>query len=341
MQSVAVKYHNAIKCCKECLECPHCYDITQDRIYDVLYAIDTTLSKNSEKELCHGMWGFSKPSMPTEISRKLVANRDVLFRYYYTVNKNINTCLCPEEIQSVLEDSLNFVDMGCVFDRNRCDVNVDTSNKSLWELTHKGCVPMEVWEEKVNWVIPEIGFEVSNVTDIYTLFSEISVENVSDMCAILATLSVVTKAIQEDRYDFLIDKVKCDVGYEFVVKDIDACRIEYNTLIKKVGCNTRLKPEVRKVLCGLEFDTFVKLLECNISVGAITKLMECGLQVTYSAKNRCAEIKVGTSSVLLDAGFDVSLLGDDVDLSVLEGLAGASCNTDIPLDLNSLGYNLE
>ena len=299
------------------------------------------ISKDSEEFLCYKKWGFSKPKMNKDSYKALLLYRDVLQRYNIgLIRDNKSDCLCVDEVQRIIENTLNLVNINCINDFSRCDIVTDGSNKDSWVLLNPGCVAFEDWEEKMHWIIPKVGFKVTNVSDSYKVFYDLSVDRVTDIYQVLYTLTVVSKAINEGCYDINInvDKLNCDLGYEAVIKDVGKCKLEYNALIKQIECNTELNSSVKSILCNLEFETYTKLLECNLSTSIISKLMACGIQVTYNSEKKCAELKVGSSSILLDEGFDTDIFGEDVDLSILETLSRNPCKMDIPIDLVQNGY---
>ena len=328
-------------CCKTCYNCPNCFNITFDRISDIIYAIEHTLSTQSELYLCNSYWGFSKPSLSEESKKVLTLYRDTLFRYRKSLAKNTAVCLCDDEIQGVIENTLNLVDLSCTYDINRCDIITDDSNVDTWLISHPGCVAFEEWEERFYWVIPKLGIEVKEVSEAFKLIYALSVSEVEDCYQILYNLSVISKAVNEGCYDINVDvsKVNCDLDYSLFIKDAEQCKIKFDTLIKELECNINLSPEVKKVVCGIDFNTYAKLLECNISTDIISSFLNCGIGLSYNAEHKCGELIVGNKVILLDEGFNVDILGEDVDMSLLESFAGKACYIDTPIDLSEHGYS--
>lgn len=327
-------------CCKTCYNCPNCYDLTLDRINDIIYAIEDKISKVSENFICEKSWGFSRPNIKDSSKKVLSLYRNTLLRYKRSILLGDSTCLCDDEAQSIIENSLNLVDISCTFDSNRCDIVVDNSGVSSWLLTNPGCVAFEDWEERMFWVIPKLGITVNEVSDAYKLIYAISVSAVLDPYRIMYNLTVFSKAVNEGCYDVNVDvtKVKCDLDYSLYIKDIEKCKIEFNSIVKSIECNLELSTKVKDVLCKIDFGTYVKLLECNLSSTIIASLLNCGINVTYNAENKCGQLEVNGKAILLDEGFDIDILGEDVDLSLLESLVGKPCYIDTPLDLAEHGY---
>lgn len=328
-------------CCKTCYNCPNCFNITFDRISDLIYAIEHTLSVQSEAYLCDKAWGFSRPSLPNKSKKVLTLYRDTLLRYKKSLINNFGVCLCDDEAQSVIEEILNLVDLSCTQDRNRCDLITDDSNLDTWLINHPGCVAFEDWEERFYWVIPKLGIEVKEVSDAYKLLYALNVSEIEDTYKVLYNLTVISKAVNEGCYDVNVDvtKVNCGLDYSLYIKDFEKCKIEFNALIKELECNINLSPEVKKVVCGIDFSTYAKLLECNISTEIIASFLNCGIGVSYNAEHKCGELIVGNKVILLDEGFNVDILGEDVDMSLLESFTGRACYLDTPLDLSEHGYS--
>ncbi|HNO70241.1 MAG TPA: hypothetical protein PKO16_00540 [Bacteroidia bacterium] len=327
-------------CCKTCFNCPNCYDLTFDRINDIIYSIETKLSEESEKFLCERNWGFSKTSLKNNSKKVLSLYLDALLRYRKSLLSKNPVCLCDTEVQSVIENSLDLVDISCIFDSKRCDIVTDDSYLDAWLLSNPGCFAFEDWEERLNWVIPKVGISVKEVSESFKLLYILNVSRAEDCHKILYNLTVYSKAVNDGCYDINVDvtKVNCDLDYNFFIKDLEKCKIQFNTLIKEVECNINLTPEVRKVLCKLDFNTYTKLLECNLSTSVISTLLNCGINVRFNAENKCGELEVNGKVILLDEGFNVDILGDDVDLSLLEGLVGKKCYVDTPIVLSEYGY---
>jgi hypothetical protein len=327
-------------CCKICHNCPNCYDLTFNRISDLIYAIEEKISNDCESYLCQKSWGFSKLELKDDSKKVLNLYRETLLRYRKALLFGHDVCLCDSETQNVIENVLNLVNISCVYDRNRCDIVTDDSNLDSWLLTHPGCFAFEDWEERLNWVIPKIGITVKEVSEAFKLLYVLNVSTVEDCYKILYNLTVYSKAVNEGCYDVNVDvtKLNCDLDYNFYVKDLEKCKIEFTSLIKEIECNLNMSPEVKEILCKIDFDTYTKLLECNLSTTIISTLFNCGINVKYNADKKCGELEVNGKVVLLDEGFNVDILGEDVDLSLLEDLVGKKCYVDTPIVLEEYGY---
>lgn len=327
-------------CCKTCHNCPNCYNLSFERIVDLLYSVEHRISDYFESYVFEKIWGFSKPTICKSDLRKLAIYRDILNRYRKSLIRNYNTCLCDSEIQTIIENVLGIVDINCIPSKERSDVISDKSGLEAWLLTSPGCLAFEDWESRMYETCPKLGIKVTNSAGLFKLVYEIAVDKIVDPYKLLYTLSVVSKAINEGCYDINIDvkRKDCKTTYELII-DKEQCQLDYNLLVESVKCNLEINPEVRKVLCGISFDTYVNLLNCNLSTTVISTILNCGIQVEYNAEKKCGQLVINKNVILLDEEFDVNILGPDVDLSLLETLTGSNCTTTIPIDLSDQGYS--
>ena len=198
-----------------------------------------------------------------------------------------------EEIQGIVEKTLNIVDIGCCNKPNRTDIQTDESGLDLWVLENPGCVAYEKWERGLIKACPLIGITVKSVDKSCKILA--TVKEVEDKCKFLATVSVYNVAESCVKADIKVNKQEC--------------KLEHSALVKEHKC-------------GLTLKTYTKLRECNMTPEIIGSFLSCGVDVSYNIKKSCPEIKINTQSIALCDATDVNIFSTNVDNALLSEFSG-------------------
>ncbi len=316
---------NTNSCCKTCNDCPGCYDHRLSKIEEVLYAVNYKLSENLEQTVCEMRWGYSQKKPIAK--NRLYVYRRALKTHIDALRNGYPTCLCPNEIQTILEAAQSIVGLSCCKDPQRRDLIIDKSGQDEWNLLNTSCVVYEEWEKSFRKACPTLGIRVEKVTtlaEVCKLVYTISTSTL-DKCSVMYAIKAYSINTQENCYDVVwtAKPVECDLtvlksirkidldkclSYGLTVEQAAECKLAYNLLIKQTKCN-------------LDFGTYVSLLACNMTTDIIAKLVSCGLTVSYDAKKLCPVLTVGTTSVHLYNDLDLSELTEDIfscDFNVLD-----------------------
>ena len=144
-------------CCKDCPKCPDCYDLNEHRLRDILYALDMRIAELTEAYICEQNWGYSKEKNPWEEIDTLNTLRPVVSDYEKATRFGLDVCLCPHEINAIIEKILCRVSLSCCNDEHRCDLIIDESNLHNWILSNPTCVAYEKWERCLYDIMPTCG----------------------------------------------------------------------------------------------------------------------------------------------------------------------------------------
>jgi hypothetical protein len=132
-------------------------------------------------------------------------------------------------------------------------------------------------------------------------------------------------------FKFDIQKVDCEISYNFLVSNVNCDLVANLTAIKQAGCDLKASFETQKeptckvnlsveqvekckidyeVLseetgCKLKVDTYVDLIECGISHEIISELVKCNLDFEVTQKE--IKVKTETSSISAD-GLDIDVI---------------------------------
>lgn len=290
---------NNSTCCKKCESCPNCYNLSIEYLTDILYAIDKKISDNYDDYLKLMRWGYGCIFYDNDM-QKLQIYKDSIKRFYHAKIKGYESCLCPSEIQPIIERTIDLIDIGCCTASDRSDIAIDTTNLEGWILNNPSCVVYEVWERHARKICPnadisvifvpqaakilfslkafEIVREKRPINSGLTYFGEdIRYFRNYDAAEITATLkgcehthTISTEEIEKCKMIYSISATTIErclsVGID--VRKLDKCKINYDLLAKSTNCN-------------FDFDTYVKLLSCNMTHDIISELTSCGVDIDF------------------------------------------------------------
>lgn len=285
-------YETFAECCRNCDPCPHCYDLSVSKLRDIIYAVNKEIVDYSCNTVLVAKYGYSNfVKLTKEEFSRLLDYKDSLEKYYYEKINGYKHCLCPEEIQTIYERTLELVDIDCCKSPNRCDLTIDESGLDLWNTLHPGCVAFEDWERAFIRICPKLGITVKKIEDPSRLDFRITVQSLQGMCQIFNEIrngniknpALALKAISSAGRGIApkVTKLECDLTYNMLVT------------------NTK---------CNLTYDVYTNLINCNISPTVIAKLLECNLELAYNVtKNTCDILVNPTTTVsLCDINFDIN-----------------------------------
>lgn len=202
-------------CCKNCSDCPHCYDIDIEKMREYLFAIDEKISAYNESSLCMDDWGYGCKPVNKDSYEKLLLFRGYIEKYYKAQKFNYSVGICPNEIQKVLENTSQLITLNHHSCEDFSYVNIDDSNYEEWIINNPYCIAWEDWELHIVNIYPKIGFKVSDITNSCKLIYDIKGEQLLDIPKLLYTLSVASIAQDKDCLDITLDsKLKnCEFNY--------------------------------------------------------------------------------------------------------------------------------
>jgi len=304
---------NCRPCCRSCPPCPNCYDLGLEKVQKYLYAIDDEITDYYQTVFQIKNYGYSKSPVREESFQRLVIYRDYLKHYFDSTRRGYDSEMCPNEVQEILEKTSLHLSLlrykpGTLF----TNVGIDSANFESWVASNPFCVPWESWQKYIIPVCPKIGItiegkgkvqdpevqlEIDGKEQVCNLALDIRVNNITDSCKFLTTLS-------------LIEKARCQNSVDISIENVSECKINYEVLVEEHKCD-------------ISFDSYLELLKCNLSHKAIVSLHECGAEVLYDSENLCPVVKTPSGELSLkDVSIDI--FGDRVDSCQLETTLGVS-----------------
>ena len=298
-------------CCKHCDPCPNCYNINEYYIADLLYAINLKISENYDRYLKLMSYGYGCV-FPDNDNKKLTIFKDSLQKFYTAITNGYAVCLCPNEIQLIIEEVLDLINIGCCTSSERCDIEIDDTNREMWILDNPYCVSYDSWEILARKICPK--FEISSLylpdagKLLYTLKSYELIRERADLSSELISFGNDVRYFRSlDCWDVTATVDGCEFDYKVTSKEIEDCILKYNISAATVEKCLTLGIDVRELdtclfnynllvketKCDISFDTYVKLLSCNFSYDILSTLVKCGVQVNFSADEELPKLTIG------------------------------------------------
>lgn len=255
--------HHVPNCPKKCSPCPDCYDLTAIRLREILYLIDNKISDYTEDLLCRLKWGYGCNSVDKGDVAKLLAYKDTIQNYYKSLIGDYEFCLCPSEIQAIIEKVLDIVDSICCKTECRTDITITESTDKLWLLNNPGCVAYYGWERGLINACPKIGITIKRVDNACDFVAKINL--IKKKCEFLTVASAIKKSCEMDTNiditkkdcDILTPKMKAsliscgmlDVKYNIETKETEIAVDEDNSiLLSELLCIDAFSTEVDQFL---------------------------------------------------------------------------------------------
>ena len=305
-------------CCKHCDPCPHCYNVNEYYLRDLLYAIDLKVSQYYDNYLCKKYWGYACNNVYD--IEALLTYKYSIHRFYRDLVEGNQTCLCPEDIQRLIEKVLDLVDIGCCTSDKRCDIIIDDSNLDFWTLTNPSCVAYYEWESLLRTVAPTFTVDVQYLPDagklLYTLKAYDLVAEKGRLSNEVTPFEDIDGTIRyfklADCWQVTVTQTDCELTYTIDVSEIEKILFTYNISVEtiekclKVGIDVRYLEKckinydllVSEQKCNFSFDIYLKLLSCNFSYEILSTLMACGLTVDFNVEEDLPKLMVGDKVIV-------------------------------------------
>lgn len=264
-----MKIVEKVCCCKKCNPCPNCFDITVQYLNDLINSADKRILDYSKQKLCLIFNGYIDPNincLSDEDFERLSHFKKSLEKHKKALIECYTPCLCPEEIQRIIEKVLKVVDLKDCDDS--CLFEIDKSGLEDWITENPNCVGYETWEKAFYKRVPELKISATP----------------KEPCKITYE---VKSEVQED----------CKIETYFLAKSLDLCKLVFSLKVYDTNCNMDLKPKVTEADCKLQFDIVSKkypdckldykaysnLIDCGMNLDIISNILDCGLQLELQA----------------------------------------------------------
>lgn len=99
------------KCCKDCNPCPNCYNQNKTYLISLVDAIESKITDKVISDVSCRIWGYSAEcsNLSEEDFDRLSSFKEVLNRHIKALCGGYKPCLCPEELQTLIEKVLDKV----------------------------------------------------------------------------------------------------------------------------------------------------------------------------------------------------------------------------------------
>lgn len=288
-------------CCNKCDTCHDCYQHDSYRIKDLLYAIYSVLSSYYEEKLCEVTWGYSCNGIDSFKYTILINSRVTLENHLRALSLGYKPCLCPDELQLVIDNVLDIVDLGCCKSDLRCDIVVTDDGYDDWVLYNKYCIAYEDWERAM--------YRICNVFS----YKIVELPNPQEL---IYTLKVLQLATEQQCFDATIgsdylSKISVDL-----LKKCDIINLDESLLSKLRENHKKLIQEIK---CDFNFTIYSSLIACNFTNEVIVNLIKCGVDVSYNVENKeCVLTYKGTAYRLQDMKLNTDLSNCDPGFNLLD-----------------------
>lgn len=237
-----------MKCCIE-LSCPQ---LTYQDLDDIIYSAKEQLCLYMDAFVSESEYGYSCIDDSWKKYERLLSDLKIMELYRKQAYWNGDPCLCPDEIQTVIERVLDVA--GKCGQGLRTDMIIDDSELIDWKVNNPYCIPRQAWENALYKKCTPITFNIEVIKKI----SE---------CDITFDLVTFINAVGRCELRYSIDKVP--------TKD---CKIEYKIL----------KEELPN--CSISFTTYKELRNCGIDYALIKETADCGVSFNLNKGTGCPEI---------------------------------------------------
>ncbi len=260
---------NTRECCDN--KCDDvCFSVSDPIVSDALYAGLVKLSDNSILKELYARNGYAKAVLCKDIEQELTRNVDVLERYI-----NTDICLCPDEINIVVENILKYADMSCCRSAERKDVEIDSSGYNQWVLANPNCDVYEAWETAYLGICTEFKFGNVFVQETPKLMFDLAITPVQNKCDLIMAISVQNEECKNPEIGIKISEIECKLDHDILVKNNNNCELSFDSYVRIIECG--VKPDVvsKLVECGFKLEPNIEKKSCDIILDAKTKITLC------------------------------------------------------------------
>ena len=244
---IQTQYQN--KCCEE-TSCPQ---LTYQKLDEIIYLIKLRMAEYFDAYWSEEQYGYSCIDESFDKWKKLKIDLTALTQYKEQSYAGVEPCLCPEEVQTILERVLD--EVGDCNDGIRTDLIIDDSDIIDWRVNNPYCIPREMWENALYVKCAPLTFNIEVIKDI------------KKNCEITFDLVAFLDAVKS-----------CEIRYTVERIPFKDCEIEFKILREEV-------PE-----CDITFDLYRKLRDCGIDYKFIKESADCGITFTFNEQTQCPEI---------------------------------------------------
>ena len=314
-------------CCKECPKCPDCYDLDEHRLRDILYAIDTKICELSESYICLTMWGYSKESQPLEKIEVLNTLKPVIQKYELASRFGLDTCLCPHEINAIIEKVLCLIDLTCCNSEKRCDIIIDESGLDSYISSNPHCVAYDDWERCLYRVMPQCETQVvygGLTKDPYEV--EVSVNR----------LTPAEFLFSASRDEIVVEP---ELAYLLTAERISPTNFSLDVDLKETKDDVSAEISAIMELSSLSEEVSAKMVDFGITSTAILKLQENNISVGFDAAAQSPTLTFENNASILLSDFQSTIIGEDANNKIESSIAANSKNNE--LVSNFFGKNID
>lgn len=189
-------------------DCYNCKEYSYRELDDFLYSIHTTIAELGYADVLNKKYGYKiKPNFPFTKLKVLTSS---LKRHINLVYNNAEVCLCPKEVQLLIEKIREVIDYVCE-EGCRDDVVVFENTNAI--ISNPSCHSYEDWEKLLYKKCPQLTY----------------VETAKQVCQ-LTFDELLTKKCELSILDTLEEKCNITLENESFV---EKCKIEYQELAKQ------------------------------------------------------------------------------------------------------------
>lgn len=277
------------KCGKKCKESNLCLDTNISRLRDVIYASKDFLAGYGKKVVDINNYGYTSENYCEKSVLKVRTLHDSLQKKYVSLLQNNPFCLCDEEVEGLIQRTLELLPIRCQRNKAENYIVADKSGLDEWIVNNPNLVAFEKWERALHKFKFDFTFDIKPIE--CRIAYEFEVKELK--CDIIAIFEQVKQVSCDLKAEFETKEKDCAITPQFEVVEKD-CKLTYEALVKET-------PN-----CSITYNTYVELLQCGITHEAVATLSKCGLTIIPSQKGLFYQLKNG--QIIETEDFDVQVL---------------------------------
>lgn len=247
-----------MECCKD----DNCFEIDLNTIDELIYACKFKIADLSSQEM--QVLFYAEGCFPREkinLGKKVQCYLTILERVWKQVYYSAKLCLCPKEIQSVIEATKGLVDVSCC-NRGREDCLFDESEMAQYVIDNPACQSYANWNKWTKYFCGEIEFKI----EIEERACDIMFAIAKDVlpCNVLFALQV--------------KKQMCDLGFK-VNRSEDECKLDWKILVEETKCDIDFTTYYRLTCCGFSYDIVKSIIDTGCTIEVIGD-GDCDIEIT-------------------------------------------------------------
>lgn len=258
-----------MNCCTPKCE-KSCYNIDINQITGLINGISMFYDRQGEQKKAKLYYNFGK-GVDEHLLKELSFYKDYLIKYKERLIREAQQCVCPEEIQIVIERVIDIVPKELCGESFE-DLVVDDSNFDAWLIENPNCSGAAEWEKLSYKVCTGLGLQVKLTPEKQCKITfDISRNLIS--CELLYAINIVNQA--------------CRLGYE-VKRTKEECKLDWKLLLNRVDCNLSLHQYSQLIDKGLTYDIILQVYEMGASLSLDGN--ECLLRTESGAEYTFSEL---------------------------------------------------